>query len=371
MNMDKKKIGIDVRLWSETGIGRYIRNLVENLVLLDSNCEFVLFARSKEFDDIKRLISNSQNFQIIKADITWHSVAEQVEFPRLLNKYNLDLMHFPYFSVPLMYKKPFIVTVHDLIINHFPTGRATTLPMPIYFAKKVGYSFVLKSAIKNSKKILVPSMSTKQEILDHYPVSDQKVVVTPEGVDKTILDFKPSIFKEKNPYFLYVGNAYPHKNIETLIDAFLIFSEKHPEYKLRFVGKKDFFYDRLMRKVTNENIEFMGYVSDIELAKLYKNAVSTVVPSHMEGFGLTALEAMSLGSIVICSAIPALQEVAGESAIYFDPKDSLSLTQAMEAVINMTKSEREERVSEACVQVKKFSWQKTAKLTLDTYNSCL
>ncbi len=369
--MDAKKIGIDVRLWNETGIGRYIRNLVENLIRTDSGHEYILFACSKDFNDIKRLILKSENFQIIKADIHWHSASEQIEFPSLLNKYNLDLMHFPYFSVPVMYKKPFVVTVHDLIINNFSTGRATTLPRPIYFVKKIGYSYVLKSAIKNSRKILAPSLATKQEILSHYSVPAQKIEVTPEGIDKTILDFKPNIFSEKHPYFLYVGNAYPHKNVERLIEAFLIFSEKHPEYKLRLVGKKDFFYERLIHKIHNSKIEFMGYVTDMDLAKLYKNSEATIAPSLMEGFGLTVLEALSLGSIVACSAIPSLQEVAGESAIYFDPEDVLTLTSAMETVAGMNKGTRDERISAGLTRAGKFSWEKMTKETIDVYESCL
>lgn len=367
-------IGIDVRLWKETGIGRYVSNLVENLSEIDDKTQYVLFVLPADLESVKDQIVRGKfgkNFVFVAADIPWHGVKEQIEFPRLLNKYDLDLMHFPYFSVPVFYKKPFVVTVHDLIINHFPTGRATTLPLPFYIAKRFGYSYILKSAIKNSKKIIAPSIATKREILDHYGVSDSKIVVTPEGVDKNITDFKPAIFKPKSPYFLYVGNAYPHKNVEKMIQAFLLFSEKHPEYTLKLAGKKDFFYKKLVEKTKSPKIEFMGFVDDSDLAKLYKYSAATIIPSLMEGFGLTTLEAMSMGSLVIASDIPSLKEVAGNNVEYFKPTDVLSLVSSLEEVAGLSEKKRHEMVQIGKKHVEKFSWENTARLTLEAYNSCL
>ena len=142
------KIGIDCRLWNETGVGRYIRNLVENLLVLDTKNEYVLFMRS---EDSKKCKVQGARPKIIEVDIRWHSVEEQVKFPQVLNKENLDLMHFPYFSVPIWYKKPFVVTIHDLIIHHFPTGKASTLPKPLYTVKHLAYKHVSAQAIKKAK----------------------------------------------------------------------------------------------------------------------------------------------------------------------------------------------------------------------------
>jgi len=369
-----KKVGIDVRLWSETGIGRYTRNLVENLGKSDSNLQYILFGLPKDLDGINHQVAgfkNKSNFVTIGADIRWHSVAEQIRFPKLLNTYNLDLMHFPYFSVPVFYNKPFIVTVHDLIINHFSTGQATTLPLPMYYAKRFGYSFILKNAITKSVKIITPSMSTKQEVLEHYNVSESKIIVTPEGVDSSILDFKLTTFREKHPYFLYVGNAYPHKNIEKLIDAFILFSEKYPEYKLRLVGKKDYFYKKLINRTKHKNIEFAGYLSDHDLSKQYMQSDALFVPSLMEGFGLTALEGMKMGAIVACSDIPSLNEVCGKNAFYFEPSDVLSIIAIMEQIKGLSKDARLDMIKQGKKQVEKFSWEKMTKETIDVYNSCL
>ena len=116
-----------------------------------------------------------------------------------------------------------------------------------------------------------------------------------------------------------MGNVYPHKNAEALIEAFEKIKES--DVGLVFVGKEDYFYERLKQKVkSNKNIQFLDYVSDEELAWLYQNAVATVCPAFMEGFGLPALEAMANKCLVIASDIPALHEVCEDSAIYFDPK---------------------------------------------------
>lgn len=366
------KIGIDVRLWNQTGIGRYIRNLVTQLSTLDSKNEYVLFAQSDDAGEIKSSVS-SKNFTVIKTDIKWHSVSEQIAFPRQLNKYNLDLMHFPYFSVPVFYKKPYVVTVHDLIINHFSTGKATTLPLPLYKLKRVGYKFILKKAISDAKKVIVPSLATKNEILSSYnqDVKKDNIVVTPEGVDDSISDFSPLVFKKDARYFLYVGNAYPHKNLEKLTQAFNFFSELHPEYKLYLAGNKDFFYKKLLAENKNKNIEFLGFVKDDELSKLYKQAEATFVPSLMEGFGLTTLEAMKMGSLVAASDIPSLKEVCTQNAFYFNPKDAISIKRIMEEIITISDAEKKKRISEARKHAESFSWEKTAQLTLEVYQACL
>src|SRR3989344_7264399 len=115
------KIGIDVRLWNETGVGRYTRNLIKELQKLDQKNEYVLFVLEKDVSSIRYFVSN-KNWKITIANIRWHSVDEQIKFSQILSNEKLDLVHFPYFSVPVFYSGKFVVTIHDLIINHFSTG---------------------------------------------------------------------------------------------------------------------------------------------------------------------------------------------------------------------------------------------------------
>src|SRR3712207_7852 len=107
------KIGIDVRLWNETGVGRYIRNLVTELHAIDKENDYVLFARSKDLDLIKSKIKSTK-WTLVTADIHWHTLSEQLYFPSLIQKEHVDVMHFPYFSVPVLYKGTYIITIHDL-----------------------------------------------------------------------------------------------------------------------------------------------------------------------------------------------------------------------------------------------------------------
>ena len=267
------KIGIDCRLWHESGVGRYTRNLVQWLSILDTKNQYVLFALNKDVSSIKYqvLSSKHRNFQVVTADIRWHTLSEQIKFPSILNKENLDLVHFPYFSIPAFYSKPFIVTIHDLIINHFNTGKASTLPSPVYFLKRFGYEFALKKAVNNSRRIITVSNATKSEIVDHYKAREDKIIVTYEGVDKEILKAQNKELDVDKPYFLYVGNAYPHKNLERLLETFRLFC--HPEASTKgsheilrsvqndiglvLVGKEDYFYKKIKEDVKkNEFGEF-------------------------------------------------------------------------------------------------------------------
>lgn len=364
------KIGIDCRLWNETGVGRYIRNLIKELQIIDSKNEYVLFVLNKDYNQVNSQLS-TLNFQLVKADIRWHTLEEQLRFPSILNKENLSLVHFPYFSVPIFYNRPFIVTIHDLILHHFPTGRASTLPLFFYKLKLLGYKFVISKAVQKAKRIITVSNSTKEEILDHLKIKENKVVVIYEGIDEEI---QSSNLKVKNlvkgKYFLYVGNAYPHKNLERLLEAFNALSS---DVKLVLVGKEDHFYKRLKEKVRKmkltDKVIFLQNVNDEELASLYKNAIALVVPSLMEGFGLPAIEAMANKCLILASDIPSLKETCGNVALYFNPLSIDELSEKLNIVTSHTTEYGmlEELRKKGIERAKFFSWKKMVQQTLAVY----
>lgn len=376
-----KRIGIDCRLWNETGVGRYIRNLVVNLQKIDTTNEYVLFALSKDFKDIQFIIHNSK-FIIQKCDIPWHTLSEQLEFPKILKKANLDLVHFPYFSMPIRYKGKFVVTMHDLILHHFPTGKASTHTLFFYNLKLLGYKYIISQAAIKAQKILTVSETTKQEIIDHLHVPAEKIVVTYEGIDAQLTRYNSQETNKTTSYFLYVGNAYPHKNLESLMDAFSLFlrhfempDQVRHDVKLILVGKGDFFYKRLEKKVKQagleNNIVFKHAISDGELMSLYKNALALVMPSLMEGFGLPGLEAMENNCLVIASDIPIFHEIYKDVSLYFDPKDTHSLAEILLNVYNGKIQSLPARKKNGKELAKKFTWEKTARQTLAVYESCL
>lgn len=370
-----KRIGIDARLWNETGVGRYIRNLVLQLSEIDSINQYVLFLRKREFDNITL---SGANVTKVLADFRWHGFAEQLFFPSLLKREKLDIMHFPYFSVPVLYNRPFVITIHDLILHHFSTGQASTLPKWFYTCKLAMYKFIMQYAATHAKKIITVSDATKYQILDDLHVPLEKIVVTSEGIDTRIVVTQKVLSQTEKivtiPYFLYVGNAYPHKNLYTLIKAFREFQKKHPVAQLVLVGKEEFFYKRLKRVVAGmgvHNIIFTGFIPDNDLSYLYSHAVATIVPSLMEGFGLPALEAMAHNCVVLASDIKVLYEICGESAFYCIPTDSNDMNKKMEEIYGAKKSVIEEKKKIAMKRLSLFSWENMAKQTKEVYESSI
>lgn len=371
------KIVIDARMYQESGIGRYIRNLLNNLKKLDERNEYFILHLKSDYD---RLVYHN-NFHKVAADFRWYGLDEQIKIPRLLNKLKPDLVHFPHFNVPIFYKGKFIVTIHDLIHQHFRMDRATRLNPLTYKLKQLGYNKVFQNAIAKSVKILVPSNYVKNLLIDKWKIQSKKIVVTYEAVDDKIptavakmstAEGKKILKKLniKQPYIFYVGNAHPHKNAEGLIKAFLKLREKYPDLKLVLSGYDHYFWQRLRRENSYEGIIYTGYVDDEQLVALYKNAFLFVQPSFEEGFGIPLLEAMALGCPVVSSNAGSLQEVGGNGAIYFNPYDLGDMGDKVDRVIN-DKNLRNKLIEKGQKRAKLFSWKKLAEQTLKVYEEII
>lgn len=368
------KIGIDARFFGRMGkgLGRYTQKLIEHLEAIDRENQYVVFLRRENFDEYQPY---NKNFTKVLADYRWYSFAEQLFFPRLLNKYKFDLMHFPHFNVPILYRRKFVLTIHDLILLHFPTLRATLLNPLFYWMKYVAYKWAIGSAISRAQKIIAVSNFTKNDIIGQYPRALEKITVTHEACDDLcrISNVPPHLILEKcgiiKPYLLYVGNAYPHKNLEKLIDAFELISAEHPNMQLALVGKEDFFYKRLKEysfRKNVANVHFLGFVSDQDLDVLYRFAGVYVFPSLYEGFGLPPLEAMAKGAVVVSSDHACMKEVLGDAAIFADAKNAEGFANAVINVLD-DKNLRQELVQRGYQQIKKYSWEKMVHETLLIY----
>src|SRR3972149_5179243 len=191
-------IVLDARLYGvleNTGIGRYTVGLINGLKRIDNDNQYYVLLREKYFNQL----NFPSNWKKVLADFRHYSLAEQIKLPGLINKLQPDVTHFVHFNVPLLYKKPFVVTIHDLLMHKQKGAKATTLPAPMYFAKRLGYKFVFGSAIKNSKRIIAPSEAVKQEIMDYYKTSKDKIPVIYEGVDTISSgDDKAGVLKKHN-----------------------------------------------------------------------------------------------------------------------------------------------------------------------------
>ena len=267
------------------------------------------------------------------------------------------------------------MTVHDLIIDHFDTGRASTLPFSLYKMKRLGYKAVVSQAMRRSSLIAAISRSTKKEVMEHYHIRSDKIKVTYDALDENFLSNvkkqKPDAFY-KYQYLLYVGNDYQHKNLETLISAFGKYF-KDSELKLILVGGDDFFYSRLKQFVSTLGLEqqiiFYGKADDKELVNLYSNARLFVFPSLMEGFGLPNLEALVCGCLPVVSDIPVFREIWQDKLTYFNPHDIDSIGQVILSALEINSSDYNKQVEKAKAIVDKFRWLDTARKTLILYSS--
>lgn len=361
------KIVIDARMYGTEhgGIGRYVVNLVDQLQKIDNVNNYVLLLRERHFNQLNVPL----NWEKVLVDVRHYSFNEQIAVAHCLRKIEFDLVHFPHFNVPVLYRGKYIVTVHDLLM-HKRNRAATSLPKFSYFVKRAGYKLVFERAVRGASRIVVPTRFVKDEVEKVYPGLKGKVVAIYEGVDENVFAGRPGGYLRRNkiekPYFLYAGNIYPHKNVERLVEAGVA-----AKTNLVIVTPRNIFLKRLEEFVKKHNagrrVRFTGYVSDRDLSTLYKNAAAFVYPSLEEGFGLQGLEAMANRCLLLASDIPVFKEVYKENAIYFNPLDFSSIAEKMKEALNIDGKRKEELTSKAFEFVKGYSWEKTAKETLGVY----
>jgi glycosyltransferase involved in cell wall biosynthesis len=275
-----------------------------------------------------------------------------------------------------MYCRKFIVTIHDLTLLHFPTVRSSTLHPMLYRIKFLAYRIAIKLAIMRARSIVTISQFTKKDIIENYGEAvEKKIFVTYESADDYCM-FSVNNAQEVlqkygiiKPYLIYVGNAYPHKNLERLVLAFAQVWKQQPELQLVLVGKRDYFYDRLHKLILDNqigNIILLSDISDYTLDILFHHSIANIFPSLYEGFGLPPLEAMSKGVPVISSDHPCMREILGESAYFFDGKNTDSIAQAIEKIIS-DESLRQDLIARGYAQAKKYSWKRMARETQAIY----
>ncbi|MBI5037091.1 MAG: glycosyltransferase family 4 protein [Candidatus Kerfeldbacteria bacterium] len=370
------KIGIDARFYGTgaKGLGRYTEKLVTHLEKIDDHNEYVIFLRKENWDEYT---PRNPRFEKRLANFRWYTIIEQIWLPWVLWRARLDLMHFPHFNVPLLYRRPFVVTIHDLILTKYPTQRATTLGPLLYRIKHWAYHIIIRRAVRQARRIIAVSKYTKQEIVHHFGVDPQHISVTYEAVDTPMQEAASDLnvleqYSIKQPYILYVGNVYPHKNSEGLIEAFIQLRQTHPNVQLVLVGRQDYFVKRLQKIVEASGIahavRFTGYVPDGELPSLYRHAAAYVFPSFCEGFGLPGLEACAFGVPVAASDNSCLPEILGDAALYFDPHNHEDIARQVSVLLDNAHVAADMR-ERGYKRIRQFSWDIMAERTRDLYEA--
>jgi len=371
------KIGIDARLYgtNHAGIGRYTEQVIKNLEEIDSQNQYFIFLQQDGYDAYR---PKNPNFKKVLADFKVYGFGEQLLYPLLLKSHKFDFVHFTHFNAPLFYRQKFLVTIHDLIISHYPTSRATTLNPLLYKVKLFFYKLIIKSTAKRADKIIAVSNYTKADIVKLLKINQAKIEVVYEGVHLSKAENQNCDILEKlnikNRFLLYVGSAYPHKNLESLILAFKQIVKSEPDLQLALVGKNNFFYQRLERyvkenaKEVEDKIIFTGYLSDDDLSCLYKKAALYVFPSLIEGFGLPPLEAQNYGLPVASSNKTCLPEILSGSAEYFDPINVSQITKTIIDLLNNLQKQEDLKIK-GYENLKRFSWKDCASKICDIYSS--
>ncbi len=376
------RIGIDCRMYSSqfTGIGRYVFELVENLQTIDRQNHYFLFFNQPEFNNFQ---ASSPNFQKVLVNAKHYSLAEQTCFLKILNRHHLDLMHFTHFNAPIFYRRPSIVTIHDLTLHFFPGKKMKS------FFHRLAYRTTIRTAVRKATKIIAVSRATGRDLEELLNISLNKIQIIYEGVNP---DFKPidnqsrlnhtlHKYQIHKPFLLYTGVWRDHKNLTGLLDAFAQIYKKH-DLQLVVTGRKDNIYAQeifnharqlgLMSEKDRSTdhqwpaVIFPGLVGEDELIDLINLAKIYVFPSFYEGFGLPPLEAMQCGTPVAASNTSCMPEICGNNAIYFDPYSPADIADKIERLL--TDQHLYNRLVKSGLQhTKKFSWSKMAKETHQLY----
>ncbi len=362
-----KKIGIDARLYSQTGVGTYLKNLIHYLEKKELKDK--LFYIYLMPDDYNNLSFKNKNIIKRKVNYRWHTIGEQVGFVTKLYYDNLDLMHFTYFSYPILYLKKFVATVHDATPLLFKTGKASTRNQLIYNIKHLFFRIILRCQIERAINIITPTYTVKKQLEDIYGEKiSKKILPIYEGVSYKIiktLENKDLGKKFKN-FFIYVGNFYPHKNVEKLIQAF---SKVQTSHKLILLGPNDYFKERLFQLIDRlkqeKKILFFNNPSISDLVFFYKNAQALIHPSLSEGFGLPLIEAAHFNCPIIASNIKVFKELLGNNYLSFNPNDIDDIAEKIKIFI-----EKKLRVDYRNI-LKQYSFEKMTNETLKIYQEVL
>jgi glycosyltransferase involved in cell wall biosynthesis len=320
------RVGIDVSPLRQTraGTARYLRGILPHL---------------ERLVQVEQLAwGGAGRPATVARDALWYPLA----LPRRAR--DLDVLHCPSVRAPVRSAAPLVVTVHDLaVLRHPEAFNRWTRAYSRVFVPRVAHA---------ARRLIAVSEFTKCELIELLAVPEERIHVVPNGVgDPFVADGA----RAEGEYVLAVGTIEPRKNLPRLAEA-----ARAARVELRVAGAPGWGDVRV-----HDGVRFLGFVSDDELARLYRGSLCVAYPSLYEGFGIPVLEALACGAPVVTSAGTAMAEVADGAAVLVDPRDS----DAIAAGILEAIGRRHELAALGPERAREFSWTASAEATAAVYRS--
>jgi len=359
-------IGYEANIKNRVGSNQYAFEVMRELYGLDRENTYTVYLPTSPLADMPPE-KEGWRYEIVGPGKLWNLLGLSLALWQ--NRKKIDLVFSPGHYAPVFSPRPLVMAIMDLGYLRFPDQ----FTKPIFWKLNLWTLF----SIRKADHILAISEFTRQDIIKTYKIDPEKVTTTRLGYKLRKSSSKNFSVEIKNlkqkyqiqgDYLLYLGTLKPSKNVEGLVEAFGLLVDKRKGLKLVIAGRKGWLYESISRKVKElglqEQVVFTGFVSDEEASTLMRGAAVFVLPSFWEGFGIPALEAMSLGTPVVASNVASLPEVVGEAGILIDPNSCQSIAEGIEKALK----EKDKFSKIGLDRVRKFSWQKCAKETLAVFS---
>jgi glycosyltransferase involved in cell wall biosynthesis len=341
----------------KTGVEHYAKQLILHLAQIDRYNHYVLYLRTKPQD---WFLSLPQSFQVKVMPFPLFWTQLRISLEMLLHP--VDVLLIPASALPVIHPENSVITIHDLGWKFYP--------QTFTWFNRQFLEWSTRFAIKAAKKIIAVSEATKKDLIRFYNIDPAKITVIYHGYENTEQgtgNTKQRIKNLPDKYILFLSTLQPRKNLEGLIDAFLLLKAEYPElpHKLLVAGKPGWKFAEILKKIQDHQdaVVYLQYVSDQDRFSILKRADLLVLPSFYEGFGMPILEAFAAGVPVAASNISSLPEVAGSAAAYFDPKEIREIKDAIKCVL-LDKAMSDCLKEKGKERLKLFSWKKCAAETL-------
>ena len=364
------RIGVNALYLIPGGVGGteiYLARLLEALAAIDTENRYIVFTNRETRVGLVPMRPNFERApQPVRAAnrparILW----EQTGLAIAAARHHLDVMFNPGFTAPLLAPCANVTVFHDLQHKRHPEHfRWFDLPF---------WQALLYGAAHRSRKLIAVSETTRDDLMHYYGLPSERIAVVPHGVEGAFFEIgREWSLGRTEQYLLCVSTLHPHKNLDRLIQAFAEFRREHPRFRLIIAGLRGFSSEALEKQIDSlglaDSVALPGWIPRQDLYDLYRRAHAFVYPSTFEGFGMPVLEAMAAGIPLVCSNIEPLRSTAGDAALLFDPNDAAGMAEALRRIAD-DNALRERLAAAGPERAHKFTWERTARQTLDALRS--